>query len=166
METEGYLNTECTFEYIEAGSLNKKDVFTLEEPGKGEYYKVSELKTCKTGKHGAAKVLIKGKVLNNNKNFDKSFTGSSTVILVNMKKQSYVIEDIIDDGDILYMKPNDNSDIYASNFYTGQIYKDDVKKIIEQFDAITKGGKTTAIVNLLIAPNFIRLIEDLKPGQE
>lgn len=156
-----YINQEVDSEPICAGDLKVKDVYTVDELGRGDYIKVLELTKVKTGKHGAAKVIIKGKVLNTGKNCDKSYTSAQSVTRVSMKKLSFVIEEVFDETESFYMKPNDNADMGYEEYPYSQIFADDVAKILEEFKKDECRGKQ-ATMTLLVAPNFVRLNDVLK----
>lgn len=135
---------------------------TLEKTGKMTYIRVEEIDKAKTGKHGAAKVMVTGKVLGTGKKYDGSFKGDTPLHVVTLLKKSYVLLDILEHEDSLYIRPNDTSSDFPDTFPCGEVNPDDLAKLKEAFEAGNRGELTFSMVS---APGFVA-IDDIKAVQK
>lgn len=97
-------------EQIDSHSLKRGDVITFDEieaPNK-TYYSITDIKSCKTGKHGSAKVMIKVTNIKDGKKNEFTLSGSNSI---NKAFPSKSIFNLVDaSGEEVYASPmgNDN----------------------------------------------------------
>ncbi|KAF7681008.1 hypothetical protein TCON_2378 [Astathelohania contejeani] len=97
-------NKEEQFESICASSLKPRQVMAIENGGNMEYLKISNISKVKTGKHGAAKVIVEGQYLGSGNNGVMSFNGGIKVNVVVPKKKMYDLIDFDEHNDTILVK--------------------------------------------------------------
>merc|ERR1711915_97353 len=70
-----------------------------------DYVKVTNIDKVKTGKHGAAKVMVTGKNVRTGNKAEAQFTGSTKVPIVIPSKSTYILIDLDEEEDCLYVEP-------------------------------------------------------------
>ncbi|KAM0674308.1 hypothetical protein GVAV_001929 [Gurleya vavrai] len=142
-----------------AGSLKVGFIIIVEKGEKRIYVKVTDVSKCKTGKHGAAKVMVSGKEVVSGKTYDNSFRGSDSILVSSLTKKQYILEDIFEENDDFYMRPADNSGTPSQPHECNQFERDDVNKIIEIF---MSNNRCELLISFSMTPEF-KTVDDIKP---
>ena len=112
---------------------------------KGNPCKVTEVSTAKPGKHGSAKVILKGKDILTAKAYDCTFHAGDMVDAPIVKRVEYTLLNIDDDAlELLDANGEVKSDV---NMPTAEHLTDVSKKIKEIFDE----GKKECLVTVIAA---------------
>ncbi|KAK1347344.1 hypothetical protein CWI38_0210p0040 [Hamiltosporidium tvaerminnensis] len=149
---------EQAYESVCASDVKSGNIIMLDSANKIEYYKVSDISKVKTGKHGAAKVILEGQILGSGKNITKQFNGGIKLNKVELKKKSYVLVDVDEDNDSLCVQANTtggNEDI--EYLQLNRIQESDLSKIKEYFLA----NEGEVVFTAVTAKDYLA-IEDLK----
>lgn len=144
------------------GSLKVGNILCYEEGGNKAYIKIRQLQKVKTGKHGAAKVMIQGKDISSGKSFIHTSPGGVTCSVVELTKKPFILEDIIDEENCFFMRPNDNSNLGSDCYYCDKMDEEDVKEVRSQFEANNRGELSLMIV---MAAGYISF-ENIRPNKQ
>ena len=126
---------------------------------KGNPCKVTETSTAKPGKHGSAKVILKGKDIFTTKVYECTFHAGDMVDAPITKRVEYTLLNI--DGDTLELLDG-NGEVKADcNLPEEEHLKDTAKKIREIFDE----GKKECLVTIISALGREQVTET-REGQE
>ncbi|KAM0677749.1 hypothetical protein BDAP_000705 [Binucleata daphniae] len=147
-------------ESIAAGSLKPKHLLIIDESGRREYVRINTVQKVKTGKHGAAKVMLSGKEIKTGKTVVLTYNGGISVLIATLTKKQYVIEDIFEEEDSFYMRPNDSSGIPSEVYPYNQMDQEDVKSVIDAFNA---NNRQELIITLMLAPGYCSF-DDIRPN--
>merc|ERR1711934_1052393 len=110
---------------------------------KGNPCKVTEVSTAKPGKHGSAKVILKGKDILTDKVYDCTFHSGDMVPAPNVTRDEYILLNIDDDTlEFLTKEGEVKSDV---NIPTADHLKDVVAKMRQIFDEGKKECKVTVL---------------------
>lgn len=149
-------------ELISAGSLKPKHLLIVEENKNRKYVKVKTVTKVKTGKHGAAKVMVTGKELDTGATSVLTFNGGNSVTVATLTKKQYVVEDIIEVNGEFYMRPNDSSGEGSQPYPYNKMDEEDVNNVIKAFE---ENNREELIVTLMMAPGYFS-IEDIRPNNK
>jgi len=143
-EDENFENTDAG-----ASKCEKTDTNRL-KPGslvmiKGNPCKVTETSTAKPGKHGSAKVILKGKDIFTTKVYECTFHAGDMVDAPITKRIEYTLLNI--DGDALELLDANGEVKSDVNLPEAEHLKDVAKKIREIFDE----GKRECLVTIIAA---------------
>lgn len=144
------------------GSLKAGNILCHEEAGTKHYIKIKDLQKVKTGKHGAAKVMIQGKDISSNRTYNLSSPGGVTCQVVEFAKKPFILEDIIDEENGFYMRPNDNSNLGSEIYYFDKMDPEDVKLVKEEFKK-NNGNELSMMV--VMAKDYISF-ENIRPNNK
>lgn len=147
-------------ESVAAGSLKPRNLLILDENGRREYVRINSVQKVKTGKHGAAKVMLSGKEIISGKNVVLTYNGSISVLIATLTKKQYVIEDIFEEEDSFYMRPNDNSGVPSEVYPYNQMDQEDVNNVINAFN---ENNRNELLITLMMAPGYCSF-EDIRPN--
>ena len=153
------------FEVTDAGAsmCEKTDTNRL-KPGslvmiKGNPCKVTETSTAKPGKHGSAKVILKGKDILTSKVYECTFHAGDMVDAPIVKRNEYTLLNIDDQTlELLDKNGEVKSDV--------NIPEDDhLKEIVAKMKAIFDEGKKECLVTVLNCMDIEQVV-DVREGQE
>ncbi|EPR79328.1 Translation initiation factor eIF-5A [Spraguea lophii 42_110] len=151
--------TESIFSKISAGDLKKGNILVLRENGY-TYVKVGDISKCKTGKHGSAKALISGTNIKTTKGYEGTFSVSAGVEIAKPVKTMWIVMDIDEDDDCIYVEPNVKGGSAEMDTLQGnQINRDDVEKIYREYREMGSGDQL--LIYTLMCPELI-LIDDIR----
>ncbi|KAG0441190.1 hypothetical protein DMUE_1237 [Dictyocoela muelleri] len=156
------MNAGDTTESITAGSLKPKQIIVIDEGGKTDYVKVDKISKVKTGKHGAAKVMISGSNIKNKKNVELSFTGGTKVeVIVPIKKQ-WILIDYDEDGDCIFGRPN-VIDSIPETIQCNMIDQECIRNFKAAYEALKDDEEL--IFTLVTCPKLV-LIDDIRTNKK
>ncbi|KAF7682779.1 hypothetical protein TCON_2005 [Astathelohania contejeani] len=92
------------FESICASCLKPRQVMIVKKKDSAEYLKINTISKVKTGKHGAAKVMISGQFLGLETNGNFTYNGGMKISIVVPKRKIYVLIDFDEHNDIILVK--------------------------------------------------------------
>lgn len=93
------------FDDSESANKLKAGMVIVTDPNVKEYIKVTNIDKVKTGKHGAAKVMVTGKNVRTGNKAEAQFTGSTKVPIVLPSKSTYMLIELDEEEDCLYVEP-------------------------------------------------------------
>lgn len=153
------------FENTDAGAsmCDKTDTNRL-KPGslvmiKGFPCKVTDVSTAKPGKHGSAKVILKGKDIFTQKVYDCTYHAGDMVDAPIVKRVEYTLLNIDDDSLELL---DANGEVKSDNNMPEAEHLSDVKKMIKD---LFEEGKKECLVTVLGALGK-ELVIECRAGQE
>lgn len=142
---------------VDVNSLKNGMIVINEE--KGNFFKIKEITTCKTGKHGAAKASISGKDIRNGMNVVMSKSTAETAKVVQPKKRSYILQEFDEYDDCLYADPSvGRGQIETETLHLNQIEKSSVDVLKSMIDSHPDDEITFTTVTY---PGFV-LLEDIR----
>ena len=155
-----------TFENTDAGAsmCEKTDTNRL-KPGslvmiKGFPCKVTDTTTAKPGKHGSAKVILKGKDILTDKVYDCTFHAGDMVDAPLVKRTEYTLLNVEEDGALQLL--DSQGEMKEDNFLPEAAHLTDIKKNIKQWFA---DGKYEVLVTV-ISTLGKELVIDARTGTE
>jgi translation initiation factor 5A len=155
-----------TFENTDAGAsmCEKTDTNRL-KPGslvmiKGFPCKVTDTTTAKPGKHGSAKVILKGKDILTDKVYDCTFHAGDMVDAPLVKRTEYTLLNVEEDGALQLL--DSQGEMKEDNFLPEASHLSDIKKNIKQWFA---EGKYEVLVTV-ISTLGKELVIDARTGTE
>jgi len=130
--------------------------------------KIADLKISKTGKHGHAKANMVGYDMINNRKYQETVPGHTSMFAFTPSKMEYEVADI-QDGVITAMTPEGQE-----KFFNVPENPEIGAKLVQEFrDNAEKGGDQFWIITVLYAPRMVgkkwmanMLVESYKPGKE
>ncbi|KAG0416900.1 hypothetical protein EQH57_1074 [Dictyocoela roeselum] len=150
------MNANDTTESVTAGSLKPKQIIVIEEGGKTDYVKVEKISKVKTGKHGAAKVMISGSNIKNKKNVELSFTGGSKVEVIVPVKKQWVLIDYDEDDDCIFARLNVNDSVPES-LHCNEIDPECIRNFKIAYEALKDDEEL--IFTLVTCPKLVMIDE-------
>ena len=155
-----------TFENTDAGAsmCEKTDTNRL-KPGslvmiKGFPCKVTDTTTAKPGKHGSAKVILKGKDILTDKVYDCTFHAGDMVDAPLVKRTEYTLLNVEDDGALQLL--DSQGEMKEDNFLPEANHLTDIKKNIKTWFA---DGKYEVLVTVIATLGKEQVI-DARTGSE
>tara|TARA_B110001450_G_scaffold248622_1_gene265042 strand:+ start:136 stop:618 length:483 start_codon:yes stop_codon:yes gene_type:complete len=155
-----------TFENTDAGAsmCEKTDTNRL-KPGslvmiKGFPCKVTDTTTAKPGKHGSAKVILKGKDILTDKVYDCTFHAGDMVDAPLVKRTEYTLLNVEEDGALQLL--DSQGEMKEDNFLPEAGHLTDIKKNIKQWFA---DGKYEVLVTVIATLGKEQVI-DARTGSE
>ena len=155
-----------TFENTDAGAsmCEKTDTNRL-KPGslvmiKGNPCKVTDTTTAKPGKHGSAKVILKGKDILTDKVYDCTFHAGDMVDAPLVKRTEYTLLNVEEDGALQLL--DSQGEMKEDNFLPEAGHLTDIKKNIKQWFA---DGKYEVLVTVIATLGKEQVI-DARTGSE
>jgi translation initiation factor 5A len=155
-----------TFENTDAGAsmCEKTDTNRL-KPGslvmiKGFPCKVTDTTTAKPGKHGSAKVILKGKDILTDKVYDCTFHAGDMVDAPRVKRTEYTLLNVEEDGALQLL--DSQGEMKEDNFLPEAGHLTDIKKNIKQWFA---DGKYEVLVTVIATLGKEQVI-DARTGSE
>lgn len=89
---------------VAASTLKEKMIIVL-DVSRNDYVRIGKVTKVKTGKHGAAKVMVVGKNIRTGAKAEVSYSGSNKVYVVVPVKKTYTLVEIDEDEDCIYADP-------------------------------------------------------------
>jgi|TARA_B110001469_G_C9492900_1_gene246540 translation initiation factor 5A len=155
-----------TFENTDAGAsmCEKTDTNRL-KPGslvmiKGFPCKVTDTTTAKPGKHGSAKVILKGKDILTDKVYDCTFHAGDMVDAPLVKRTEYTLLNVEEDGALQLL--DSQGEMKEDNFLPEANHLTDIKKNIKTWFA---DGKYEVLVTVIATLGKEQVI-DARTGSE
>jgi translation initiation factor 5A len=155
-----------TFENTDAGAsmCEKTDTNRL-KPGslvmiKGNPCKVTDTTTAKPGKHGSAKVILKGKDILTDKVYDCTYHAGDMVDAPLVKRTEYTLLNVEEDGALSLL--DSQGEMKEDNFLPERDHLSDIKKNIKKW---FEEGKYEVLVTVIATLNQEQVI-DARTGAE
>ena len=126
---------------------------------KGCPCKVTEVSTAKPGKHGSAKVILKGKDILTGKQYECTYHSGDMVDAPITKRDEYTLLNIDDDQlELLTPEGEVKADV-------GLPPDEHLKDVVQKIKAIFDEGKRECLVTVL-ATMGVELVVDVREGQD
>lgn len=143
---------------VNANTLKEKTVIVADADRK-DYVRITSVTKVKTGKHGAAKVMISGKNIRTNLKAEMSFSGGSKVYVVIPVKKTYVLVDFDEEEDCIYADPLISTGYTEmETLHCNEIEKDRVKLLLE---TIKSAGEDAVIQFATVSCPGMVLLEEI-----
>lgn len=141
-----------------ANTLKERTIIVA-DADRRDYIKIMNVSKVKTGKHGAAKVMISGKNIRTNLKAEMSFSGGAKVFVVVPVKKTYVLVEYDESEDCLFADP-----LVASGYaemetlHCNEIEKDRIQLLI---DTIKSAEEDSVIHFATVSCPGMILLEDI-----